>query len=157
MTAPVFGYYSSDQGITDKKVQRYNLYYELKADRVLTSVAEPTPEGYDVKTELKNVYTGKTESAQRWEVAPADATLKDVRALIEAAPPLVKAVCDRYASAEDTRRKAEEQGWHRLYVPRSWCYANQTSYQSRADAEDCRLAAGSPLKQPPADRTCSSS
>ncbi len=76
-TAPLFDYYSSGQGLSEKKTQRYNLFYELKADRVLTSTAVASEDGYEVKSELKNVYTGKTESSSRWEVTPADASLKD--------------------------------------------------------------------------------
>lgn len=76
-TEPLFGYYSSDQGLTEKTVQRYNLLYELKADHVLVTDAQPTPDGYTVKGDLLNVFTGKSIEEYRWDITPADGALKE--------------------------------------------------------------------------------
>jgi hypothetical protein len=65
-----FAYYDSEQGLSEKKTRRYNLYYELKADRVLISNATLSPEGFRIRSRLLNVYTGQSEGDYRWDVLP---------------------------------------------------------------------------------------
>ena len=76
-TAPTFGYYGSNQGLTERKNEKYNLFYDLKADQVFVSQAVAKDEGYTVSGTLKDVYTGKDVQTYAWDITPAEPGLRD--------------------------------------------------------------------------------
>ncbi len=76
-TAPLFGYYNSNHGLTENKNLQNNMYRELNVDHVFTSKAEPNADGYSVKGSLRDVYTGKETASVSWAITPADGALKN--------------------------------------------------------------------------------
>lgn len=76
-TSALFSYYGSDQGLTENKTQRYNLFFELPAEQILVSKAEPKGDGYLVTAHLKNKFTDKDTGEYSWEITPAEGGLKE--------------------------------------------------------------------------------
>lgn len=74
-TAPYFEYYSSDHGLTSNPKLRYNLYYQLKANKIFVSKADVSSEGYLVTGHFHDPYTGDDSSPRTWILTSDDGSL----------------------------------------------------------------------------------
>jgi hypothetical protein len=75
-TVSLFDYYGSDHGLSRNPKLRYNLFYQLGANQVFLSKAEPTENGYLVKGQLHDIYTGHDGTERSWEITTADGSLR---------------------------------------------------------------------------------
>jgi len=77
-TVREFDYFGSDQGLTKNPKRRYNLFYTLKADKILLSRAEPHDDGYYyVNSHMYDVYTGAESDPHTWKLTSEDGSLRE--------------------------------------------------------------------------------
>ncbi|NJL24354.1 MAG: hypothetical protein HC902_03720 [Calothrix sp. SM1_5_4] len=76
VTAPVFEYFNSEQGISDRPEDAHSLYGELGVDHVFISRAEAKGEGYLIEGDLVDVFSRRPSSKFAWEVRPESDELK---------------------------------------------------------------------------------